>query len=253
MIVEAAAAVFDELGYEGASTTEILARSGVTRGALYFHFPSKEAIADAVVAAQAEALVPPQHKVRLQSTIDLTMDYAHRLRHDAVARAAVRLSVEQASYRRPGITPYQGPGEVIRHLLRQAAEKGELLASADPDEVTDLIVGAFTGIQLLSHVYGKRRDLPHRVAALWKYLLPALAIPGLLPHLVADPERGTAAYSARPLAGPAFPALDEVLDHGTLDHEALEADVLATEALDTRPPVREPRRSGPVARARALP
>ncbi|MGW7002016.1 ScbR family autoregulator-binding transcription factor [Streptomyces sp. NPDC054933] len=188
-ILEAAAAVFDEYGYEGASTTEILARSGLTRGALYFHFPSKEAIADAVVDAQSEALVPPENEVKLQATIDLAMAFAHRLRTDVVLRAGVRLSVEQASYKNPNVAPYQGAADVILDLLRQAQQRGELLVSVDPEEVSQLIIGAFTGIQLLSQVYGQRRDLPLRVAALWKYLLPALAIPGLLPHLIVDPQR----------------------------------------------------------------
>ncbi len=44
-ILEAAASLFDEHGYEGASTTDIIMRSGLTRGALYHHFPSKESIA----------------------------------------------------------------------------------------------------------------------------------------------------------------------------------------------------------------
>ncbi len=194
-ILEAAAAVFDELGYEGASTTEILARSGLTRGALYFHFPSKEAIADAVVDAQSEALVPPPNKVKLQATIDLTMAFAQRLRTDVVLRAAVRLSVEQASYKTPTASAYRGPADVILGLLTQAQAHGELLAPVDPEEVTQLIVGAFTGIQLLSQVYEERRDLPRRIAALWKYLLPSLAIPGLLPHLVADADRGPVALA----------------------------------------------------------
>ncbi len=133
-ILEAAAAVFDEFGYEGASTTEILARSGLTRGALYFHFPSKEAIADAVVDAQNEALVPPPNKVKLQATIDLTMAFAQRLRTDAVLRAAVRLSVEQASYKTPTAAAYRGPADVIFGLLTQAQSRGELLPTVDPGD-----------------------------------------------------------------------------------------------------------------------
>jgi AcrR family transcriptional regulator len=194
-ILEAAAGVFDECGYEGSSTTEILARSGLTRGALYFHFPSKRAIADAIVDTKAEALAPPPHKVRLQATIDLTMAFAERLRHDVVLRAAVRLSVEQASYKTPGGTAYRGPADAIHGLLTSALEEGELLPTVDPDEVTRLIVGAFTGIQLLAQVYEDRQELPLRVAVLWKYLLPSLAVPGLLPHLKADPERGTLVLS----------------------------------------------------------
>ncbi|AEW99113.1 ScbR family autoregulator-binding transcription factor [Streptantibioticus cattleyicolor] len=188
LIVEAAGAVFDELGYDAATTTEIIARSGVTRGALYFHFPSKEAIADAVIASQDQFLVPPDHRVRLQATIDLTMSYARRLQHDSLLRGAVRLAVEQASYRKPDATPYVSSHEVVCRLLREAEANGELLPTADPEELTPLIVGAFTGIQVLSQAHNNRLDLLERVSALWKNLLPAIAVAGLLPHLDTSPE-----------------------------------------------------------------
>lgn len=97
-ILEAAARVFDERGYDAASTNDILALSGLTRGALYHHFPSKEAIAAALVAAQSEALVVPPQDVQLQAAIDLTMEFARRLQSDPVLRASVRLTVEQTSF-----------------------------------------------------------------------------------------------------------------------------------------------------------
>lgn len=40
-IVEAAASVFAEYGYERAATSEILRRANVTKGAMYFHFPPR--------------------------------------------------------------------------------------------------------------------------------------------------------------------------------------------------------------------
>ncbi|GAA1909850.1 ScbR family autoregulator-binding transcription factor [Streptantibioticus ferralitis] len=202
VIVETAAAVFDELGYEGASTTEILARCGLTRGALYFHFPSKEAIADAVVAAQAEALVPPERPVKLQAAIDLTLSFADRLQHDTVLRAAVRLTLGQASFKHPDALPYRSSADVIRGLLREAEAGGELLATVEPGEVAQLIVGSFTGIQLLSQVYDERRDLRYRVTKMWKYLLPGLAVPGLLPRLALSLSRETAPTGARVDDGP---------------------------------------------------
>ncbi|MGW7003510.1 ScbR family autoregulator-binding transcription factor [Streptomyces sp. NPDC054933] len=202
VIVETAAAVFDELGYEGASTTEILARCGLTRGALYFHFPSKEAIADAVVAAQSEALVPPERPVKLQAAIDLTLRFAEGLQHDTVLRAAVRLTMAQSSFKHPDALPYRSSADVIRGLLREAAAGGELLTTVEPGEVAQLIVGSFTGIQLLSQVYDERRDLTSRVTKMWKYLLPGLAVPGLLPRLALSLSRGTAPNGARVDEGP---------------------------------------------------
>src|SRR5216117_2644416 len=51
-ILDAAAAVFDERGFSGASLSDILARAGVTKGALYFHFSSKEELAKYLVEEQ---------------------------------------------------------------------------------------------------------------------------------------------------------------------------------------------------------
>jgi AcrR family transcriptional regulator len=47
-LLKAARIVFAELGYEAASTEEIVRRAKVTRGALYYHFEDKRALFDAV-------------------------------------------------------------------------------------------------------------------------------------------------------------------------------------------------------------
>ncbi|MEW2262882.1 ScbR family autoregulator-binding transcription factor [Streptomyces sp. NPDC047853] len=191
-ILEAAARVFDERGYDAASTNEILARSGLTRGALYHHFPSKEAIAAALVAAQSEALVVPEQPMKLQAVVDLTLEYARRLQSDPVLRASVRLTIEQSSFTRPGVTPYQQSADAILGLLEVAAEQGELLPGADLEEVTQFIVGAFTGVQLMSQVYSRRRDLMQRVRTMWRLVLPGVATPGVLARLrVAPPPAVT--------------------------------------------------------------
>lgn len=183
MILEAAAVVFDECGYDGTSTTEILARSGLTRGALYHHFESKEAIAAALVDIQREALVVVERPIQLQSAIDLTFEFAQRLQTDPVLRASVRLTVEQSSFKCPGTGPYQGAEEVLSGLLYEAERRGELLPGLNPAEATQFVVAAFTGLQLVSNVYSERRDLIDRVSAMWRFLLPGIGVPGLLARL----------------------------------------------------------------------
>ncbi|MFE2286529.1 ScbR family autoregulator-binding transcription factor [Streptomyces sp. NPDC059443] len=182
-ILEAAARVFDERGFDAASTNEILASTGLTRGALYHHFPSKEAIAVALMAAHSEALVVPDQPVKLQAIIDLTLEFAVQLQCDPVLRASVRLAVEQTSFRRPAITPYEQSSAAILSLLEQAREQGELLPGLDLTEATAIIVGTFTGMQVMSQVYTNRRDLPERISALWRFILPGLASPGLIGRL----------------------------------------------------------------------
>ncbi|MGW6544596.1 ScbR family autoregulator-binding transcription factor [Streptomyces massasporeus] len=186
-ILEAAAAVFGERGYDAASTNEILARAGLTRGALYHHFPSKEAIAAALVEAQSEALVVPDQPVKLQAVIDLTLEFSRRLQTDAVLRASVRLAVEQSSFSYSAQTPYDQSITVVEDLLRQAEKQGEMLPGADLSEIAATVVGAFTGLQVMSQAYSNRRDLPDRVTALWRLVLPGLAAPGMLPRLRTSP------------------------------------------------------------------
>ncbi|MEU6220982.1 ScbR family autoregulator-binding transcription factor [Streptomyces sp. NPDC047022] len=182
-ILEAAAQVFDERGYDAASTNEILARTGLTRGSLYHHFPSKEAIALALVEAHAEALEAPEHPVRVQSVIDLTLEFARRLQHDPVLRASVRLSIEQTSFAYPPQAAYEQSNETILKLLQEAEKRDEILPGVDVREATATIVGSFTGLQIMSQVYTNREDLPERVSVFWKFFLPGLATPGLISRL----------------------------------------------------------------------
>jgi AcrR family transcriptional regulator len=53
-ILEAGAAAFREKGYDAVTMTEIAARSGTTFGSLYRFFPSKEALANALLARYAQ-------------------------------------------------------------------------------------------------------------------------------------------------------------------------------------------------------
>jgi AcrR family transcriptional regulator len=55
--VESARAVFAELGYHAAGTEEIVRRARVSRGALYHHFPGKEALFEAVLVGLSRETV----------------------------------------------------------------------------------------------------------------------------------------------------------------------------------------------------
>jgi AcrR family transcriptional regulator len=83
-LVAAARDLFGELGYEGTSIDAILAQAHVARGALYHHFPTKEALFDAVldrvvadiadtVAAAARAAPDPVASLRAGCTAWLEM------------------------------------------------------------------------------------------------------------------------------------------------------------------------------------
>jgi AcrR family transcriptional regulator len=55
-LLDAARALFLEKGYADTGTPELVARAGVTRGALYHHFRDKQALFRAVIAREAAAV-----------------------------------------------------------------------------------------------------------------------------------------------------------------------------------------------------
>lgn len=56
-LVKAGRAHFARAGYEATHTNEILAAAGVSRGAMYHHFPSKQALFEAVFVAESKAAI----------------------------------------------------------------------------------------------------------------------------------------------------------------------------------------------------
>jgi AcrR family transcriptional regulator len=189
VLLLAAASVFDEVGYDAASISEILSRSNMTKGALYFHFASKEALARGVIDAQTADLELPETGSKLQDLVCLTQVIAVRLQTDVLLRAGIRLTVEERTLNLLGasqVSPYARWIEICGALLTEAKANGELLGHVRPAAVAELVVASFTGIQLVSQVYSRRQDLAERLSTFWRYLLPGIAVPGVLPHLATE-------------------------------------------------------------------
>ncbi|MGV9265278.1 ScbR family autoregulator-binding transcription factor [Kitasatospora sp. NPDC003701] len=184
-VLLAAAEVFDERGYAAATMAEILERAGVTKGALYFHFHSKEELALAVIGGQAAWLATwqPTSDSPVQTLIDLGYAFAHALLDDPLVRGSIRLTIEHGSFTQPQIEAYQGWSDAARGLLERAREAGELHPGLDVAAAAGVITGAVTGIQLSSQVLAGRQDLLRRMTDLWTLLLPGLVQPHALARL----------------------------------------------------------------------
>ncbi|MCX4960494.1 ScbR family autoregulator-binding transcription factor [Streptomyces virginiae] len=178
-ILDGAAVAFDLSGFEGTSLSDVVRNAGVTKGALYFHFPSKEALARTLMDEQllVSERVPVTDDPGLQTVIDLTHQMAHGLRTDVRIRAGIRLVIEFGSFTHPDPTPYDGWIDTCRTCLTPAQQRGDIHPSLDVQDLSTLLVGAFTGIQVTSHVRTRREDLHTRVTDLWNFLLPTIVPP----------------------------------------------------------------------------
>ncbi|MGG7104889.1 TetR family transcriptional regulator [Rhodococcus sp. 24CO] len=99
-ILEAAARSFAYNGYAATSLADLLAASGTTKGAVYFHFDSKEAIARELVAHWSAALTHAAavaHDSQSPSVAQISSffgDLAASIAVSSLARAGLRLTTE---------------------------------------------------------------------------------------------------------------------------------------------------------------
>ncbi|WP_183154646.1 ScbR family autoregulator-binding transcription factor [Streptomyces shenzhenensis] len=180
-VLEAAAKVFAEHGYAAATVADILKTAGVTKGALYFHFDSKEALAKGVLEIQTEQPPPPQD-IKLQEMVDLTMTVARRLVHDPVLRAGARLSADPTGRKHYG-SALPLWVNLLTAILTEAHQRGETLPHVEPRPVAEMLVSAFHGVQLYAHQEADNNDIEERAATLLQYLLPSIATPTTLIRL----------------------------------------------------------------------
>ncbi|MCT2593144.1 TetR/AcrR family transcriptional regulator [Streptomyces sp. N2-109] len=212
-ILEAAAAVLAERGYEAATIADILLRADVTKGALYFHFSSKEDLARGVLAYAVTTDGVPEQACKLQEVVDVSMVLAHRMPREVVLRAASRLAADQSS-REIFHAPYSEWTGLVANLLGQARAQGELLPHVVPEDTAAILVGSFTGLSLTSQAATNLECLERQIGLLYDHMLPAIAVPGILGRLDTRPDRGARVVAA------------------VTDHPAAEAETPETAARD---------------------
>ncbi|MFJ1662499.1 ScbR family autoregulator-binding transcription factor [Streptomyces anthocyanicus] len=178
----AAGEVFAEYGYHGASVGQIMDRSHVTKGALYFHFASKEEMAAGVLARLQEPDITeiPAGPVRLQTLITLINGYADPPLTDPVLRGALRLIGEPEF---EGSAGQERLHLTITGLLTDAAHAGELLSHVAPTDTAELITTVLAGLRRFAPEPKAGDAAISRIAVMWRHLLPSIAIPALIPAL----------------------------------------------------------------------
>lgn len=115
-LLQAGAAVFAEKGYEATTMTEVAARAGASIGSLYQFFPSKEALADALLAGYGEQVLAGLQAVEAQ---------AAQLAVPALADALIDLLVGLKQERAAALALFEARRDVTEPLrLRDALREG---------------------------------------------------------------------------------------------------------------------------------
>ncbi|MBD0322836.1 MAG: TetR/AcrR family transcriptional regulator, partial [Aldersonia sp.] len=153
-VLNGAAEVFLRLGYANASLIDIMTQANVTKGALYFHFGSKEELARAVVdlgnerlRAACAGLLEPTVPA-LEAAIGISYLVADLATRDPMVAAMFNLSRQ--------IGNFQGTNEeniVVRWLdghaalAKRAIDEGDLLPDLDAASVSRIWIEMTSGVR----------------------------------------------------------------------------------------------------------
>ncbi|MCV7066312.1 TetR/AcrR family transcriptional regulator [Mycolicibacterium houstonense] len=196
-ILQAAARQFSHTPYSLVSLDDILADAAVTKGALYFHFRSKHALAISIVEHRTELghkaveEVLARNLSGAETLIDLSCLVAAEDIADPMARACLNL-IESI-----GRTDDLGPRALAEWvqgfagIAKRAIGEGDFTAETDPESVARLLVSIYLGVRQTSDLDDPRRfltDLEHS----WRLALPGFVEPERLGYLKQYIRRRTA-------------------------------------------------------------
>lgn len=179
-VLSAAAAVFARDGYAAANLSDIIAKSGVTKGSLYFHFASKEDLARGVIdegARRMAAACAPLTDLRdpaLEVMIGLSYLVTDVAAGDQVVAAMFRLHHEIGDHRGTGDNVVAAWQENQVALVKRGQEEGDIDPEADPEEVGTFVFESLFGTRVVAVATGSVDTLPARMERAWHFMLPAL-------------------------------------------------------------------------------
>ncbi|MFR9730365.1 TetR family transcriptional regulator [Saccharopolyspora sp. MS10] len=176
-IVIAAAEEFDRAGFDATPLSAILRRGGVTKGAFYFHFPSKEAVATALIRFQGQvwSKIWQRWNARgldpLRTAVELVDEVVRILERDVVVRAGAQLAMRDEET----VARWE---RLLASLLHRSAELELLRPEIDPVAATRVLCAALVGGRVLSRT--RPRPAAQQTGDLWRVVLAGIAAPDWL-------------------------------------------------------------------------
>lgn len=205
-ITLAAAEEFDRVGYDGTPLSAILRRGGVTKGAFYFHFSSKEALAVALVRLQARVWSRLWRRWKRRELDPLSIavgaiNEAMRLvERDVVLRAGSSLARRWAGFpagdfpvsdfpasdspasdsaasdlpaaEQSGVLDWE---RQLAELLRKAADSGLLRAGVEPCSAARVVHAAVLGAEIFGSQQPGQLGAAERTVEVWRIVLTGIA------------------------------------------------------------------------------
>jgi TetR/AcrR family transcriptional regulator, transcriptional repressor for nem operon len=164
LILERAAPVFNQLGYAGASMTEIVEATGIEKGGIYNHFGSKEELAveafDYAISLIVDGYAAVQEgKVGLDRLVAMIEIFGDWSGHPHVAGGCPIMNTAiEADDTNPALAARARAAmdswhRLIGSIVKDAKARGELDPDVDPYELATLVTSTLEGSLMLSRLF----------------------------------------------------------------------------------------------------
>lgn len=196
-ILRAAARLFARNSYDRVSLDDILADAAVTKGAMYFHFRSKYALACAIVELRIDGAKTSIEEMlsRQLSGLETLIDLSYRTAVDDIGNEAVRagLNLLESIGRTDGLQSAVLDKWVaaLAKVVDRAVVEGDIRDRDDSDAIASLLVSMYMGLRQTSDLDDPEHFLRGLQAA-WSLLLPGLTAQDRVGYLTEFVNRHTA-------------------------------------------------------------
>ncbi len=179
-IIDSAVDLINEIGYPAAGLGDIIERAELTKGALYYHFDSKEALATAIIEEGSDNLLGGFRAAgrsgspAMENIIHGSFVVTDVLSSDRIARAGARLLRTFGGFNPAAKKTFQILVAELVERIEIAAAEGDLRPTLDAQTTGASIVAGVLGAELLSSALADGADLRARFARMWELHLPAI-------------------------------------------------------------------------------
>jgi TetR/AcrR family transcriptional repressor of nem operon len=170
-ILEKAAVLFNQRGFEGCAMSELMEATGLEKGGIYKHFASKEELALEAFRFAAEWVTEARiggleaidgALPKLRTVVERFLTEPSPVPGGCpLLNAAVDTDDGNIALRKLARASFTEWRRRIAAIVEQGIASGELRRSADPVQVADTMIASIEGALMLSRILGNRSPLEH--------------------------------------------------------------------------------------------
>lgn len=200
-IIDAAVDAFGEVGYMGAMLGDVVDRADITKGALYHHFESKEALAWTIIEEGTERGLAAFRRMcesaapAVENMVRGVLAAGELADRDKMVAVTGKLLRSVGEFDPAASHVYKRWLEAIVSQVSRVRAEGDLRDGLDPALAGEALTGAVIGSALLANETVGPGARAGQLTRLWEFLLPALVKEHTVPRLREFLDRESARVS----------------------------------------------------------